>query len=152
MDSDKIKEKNLSVQEYLGTEVGEILVDPTRFEQLVRNLVNDAIEAAPYDGTVSIDTAISIPSSKALETAKLSSETYFELKVQNHGKLIPQDEIQKIFSPFYTTADYGAGIGLVICKKIVEDHGGSISVRSDSEGTAFTVWLPVKHGQAETKF
>jgi len=73
----------------------------------------------------------------------LESDAYFEMKIQNHGKVIPPDELQKIFNPFVTTRDYGTGIGLTLAKRIVEDHKGSISVKSDADGTLFTVWLPM---------
>jgi signal transduction histidine kinase len=142
----RIQEKNLQLQTDLGKEIGEILLDPTLFEQVVRNLISDAIEASPPDQVISVESGVSIPSDKAQETGGLDSETYFELKVRNFGKIIPREELQKIFSPFYTTNNYGAGIGLTISKRIVEDHKGSISVKSDQEGTVFTVWLPLNQG------
>ena len=85
----------------------------------------------------------SCPSDKAQETGELDATVYFEMKVHNQGKTIPPEEVQKIFDPFYTTKHYGTGIGLTLCKRIVENHGGSISVKSDAEGTAFTVWIPL---------
>jgi signal transduction histidine kinase len=91
---------------------------------------------------MTIETGFSIPSDKAQETGGLESETYFEMKIKNYGKVIPADELQKIFSPFFTTKDYGTGIGLTLAKKIVEDHNGSISVKSDEDGTVFTLWIP----------
>jgi signal transduction histidine kinase len=70
------------------------------------------------------------------------------MKIHNEGNAIPQQELQKIFDPFYTTKHYGTGIGLTLCKRIVETHRGSISVKSDEEGTVFTVWIPLKPPQA----
>ncbi len=139
-----VEDKGLRVETVLGDEVGEILLDPVRFEQVVRNLVSNAVEASPAGRTIRIETGVSIPSGKAHDAGRLESEDFFEMKIRNHGTPIPPQDIQKIFSPFFTTKDYGTGIGLTLCKKIVEDHTGSISVQSDDEGTVFTVWLPVR--------
>ncbi len=142
---DRVTEKGLQLITNLGKEVGEIMLDPNRFEQVVRNLISNAIEASPLEETIYVEAGASIPSDKAQETGELASEFYFEMKVRNFGKVISPEELQKIFSPFYTTKNYGTGIGLTIAKKIIEDHGGSISAKSDNEGTVFTVWLPAQH-------
>jgi len=141
----RIADKSLHVEKELGSEVGEMLLDPTLFEQMVSYLISNAIDASPRGEVLSIETGISIPGERAQETVGLCSETYFELKVRNHGTVTSRDELQKIFSPFYTTNSYGAGIGLTVSKRIVEDHNGSISVKTDEDGTVFTVWLPFLH-------
>lgn len=138
-----IKDKGIKLETSLGSEVGEILLDSSRFEQVVRNLVSNAIEASSPGQVIKMESGVSIPSGKAYETGGLQSETYFEMKIRNFGQTIPPERLDKIFSPFFTTKAYGAGIGLTISKKIIEDHGGSISAKSDEEGTVFTVWLPV---------
>ncbi|HMK37008.1 MAG TPA: ATP-binding protein [Desulfomonilaceae bacterium] len=145
----RMKEKNLLFDVSLGTEVDEIPLDPNRFEQVVRNIVSNAIEASPAGDVIHVTTGVFAASGKAQETGGLQSESYFEIKIRNHGNAIPPDDLEKIFSPFFTTKNYGTGIGLTISKKIVEEHRGSISVKSDAEGTAFTVWLPL-HETHET--
>lgn len=142
---DRMIEKNLRLDTNLGKELGEVMLDPNRFEQVVRNLVSNAIEASFSGEVICVETGASIPSGKAQETGGLESESYFEMKIRNYGKVISPEELQKIFSPFYTTKNYGTGIGLTISKRIIEDHGGSISAKSDNEGTVFTVWLPLDH-------
>jgi signal transduction histidine kinase len=136
-------DKDLRVKVSLEKNIGEVPLDPERFEQVVRNLVSNAIEASPPGEVVIVQTGFFIPSEKASEAGGLESESYFEMKIGNQGRRIPPDELQKIFSPFYTTKDYGTGIGLTLAKKIVEDHRGSISVKSDEDGTIFTLWLPL---------
>lgn len=140
-----ISEKGLRVEANLERHIGEVPLDPERFEQVVRNLVSNAIEASPQGEVMTVQTGFFIPSEKASEAGGLESESYFEFKIGNQGRRIPPDELQKIFSPFYTTKNYGTGIGLTIAKKIVEDHRGSISVKSDEDGTMFTLWLPLHH-------
>jgi signal transduction histidine kinase len=63
----------------------------------------------------------------------------------NDGPPIPPDVLPQIFDPLFTTktGEEGTGLGLFICRRIVREHGGWMDVRSDAEGTAFTVRLPV---------
>jgi PAS domain S-box-containing protein len=139
----RMEERGLKFQVSLGKEVGEIPLDPSRFEQVVRNIISNAIEASPNGEVIRVETGVFIPSGKAQETGGLESESYFEMKISNYGNVIPPDDLEKLFNPFFTTKNYGTGIGLTLSKKIVEEHHGSISVKSDSEGTVFTVWLPL---------
>ncbi len=139
----RMKEKGIELRLNLGSELGEVPLDPGRFQQLVLNLVSNAVEASPIGGVIEIESGASLPSEKAIKTGKLQFEGFFEMKIRNSGPVIPDDVLQNIFNPFYTTKQLGTGLGLVVSKKIVEDHSGSISVKSDTEGTVFTVWLPL---------
>lgn len=139
----RISEKRLKVEKNLGAEIGDMPLDPGRFQQLVLNLVSNAIDASPFGGVIEIETGASIPSDKAAKTGELKTDTFFELKVRNMGPEIPDADLQQIFNPFYTTKQHGTGLGLTVSKKIVEDHWGSISAKSDENGTTFTIWLPV---------
>ncbi len=138
----RMAEKNLCLKLNVGSETGDIPLDPEGFSHVVRNLVANAIEASPPDETISVETGVMIPSVKALQTGQLASEAYFEMKIRNRGNPVPREHLEKIFNPFFTTKDFGTGLGLTLSKKIVEDHGGSISVKSDEESTVLTVWLP----------
>ncbi len=140
----RIQEKGIKLKVNLGAEIGELPLDADRFEQVIRNLISNSIEASPRAGEIEIETGVFVPSGKAQETGELESETYFELKIRNKGAIIPADDLHKIFSPFYTTKDYGTGIGLTLSKRILEEHKGSISAKSDENGTVFTVWLPIQ--------
>ena len=81
--------------------MGDIPVDPERFEHVVRNLVSNAIDASPFGQVVHVQTRISIPNSKALKTAALESESYFVMKVRSHGpcdqKRRPPKNLQPLF-------------------------------------------------------
>lgn len=143
MTHSRADQKRVRIEKNLGYEVGEIPVDPGRFQQLVLNLLSNAVEASPRDGVVTIETGASIPSDKAMKTGRLSTEIFFELKIRNDGITIPACDLEQVFNPFFTTKEQGIGLGLAVTRKIVEDHSGSISVRSDNRGTMFTVWLPM---------
>ncbi len=141
---DRVLEKNIFLNVNLGPEIGDIPLDPGRFQQLVLNLLSNAIDATPNGGVIDLETGASIPSDKALKIGSLASETFFEMKIRNNGSVIPPEVMQNVFNPFFTTKEHGTGLGLAVSKKIVEDHQGSISVKSDEEGTTFTIWLPIK--------
>ncbi len=144
VNQERFAQKTLTVVTNLGDESGEVMLDPERFQHVVRNLVANAIEASPIGGMVRVETGAAIPSDKALETGSLESETYFETKVWNTGTPIAGLDLQRIFDPFFSTKSHGTGVGLTLSKKIVEEHHGSISVRSDETGTLFTVWIPLQ--------
>ena len=91
----RIVEKKIQLNVNLGTEIGEIPLDPGRFQQLALNLVSNAIEASPEGGVIDLETGVSIPSDKALKIGSLDSGTFFEMKIRNSGPIIPPDVIQK---------------------------------------------------------
>jgi signal transduction histidine kinase len=64
------------------------------------------------------------------------------IKITNNGPAIPEELVQTIFEPFFTTKKLGTGIGLYICKKIIEDHGGQITCTSNKQMTSFSIMLP----------
>jgi len=144
-----LMEKVLRLEASLADDVSEVALDAGRLEQVVRNLLSNAMDASPAGETIHVQTRVYVPSEKARQTGELESESYFEMMIHNHGPVIPPEHLQGIFSPLFTTKDGGNGLGLTVTKKIVEDHKGSISVKSDEEGTVFTVWFPVEQEPLE---
>jgi two-component system nitrogen regulation sensor histidine kinase GlnL len=66
------------------------------------------------------------------------------VEIRDNGKGIPPEEIDQIFTPFYTTKNRGSGLGLAICQKIVSEHSGFLKVESSpGKGSIFTVSLPL---------
>jgi signal transduction histidine kinase len=136
-----MKEKGIRLEIEFGEEIGEIPLDAVRFQEVVRNLLFEAVTASPGGGVIRVETDIFVSSDMVHKPGGLESETYFEMKIRNGGKQIPPEDLERIFDPFVRTTDYGTGIGLVLAKKIIEEHQGSISVKSNEQGTLFTVWL-----------
>jgi signal transduction histidine kinase len=66
--------------------------------------------------------------------------------LRNDGPAIPEDQLERIFDPFYTTKDGGTGLGLSICSRIADQHDGLLSVRNlpEGRGVEFTLSLPAK--------
>jgi len=113
-----------------------IMADAHLIKRVLTNLVKNAVDAMPEGGTISV--------------AIQFSETRVEIRVADSGVGIPPERMKKLFQPFFTTKKHGQGFGLAICKRVVEAHGGSITVESKvGRGTTFTVTLPVKPTAAE---
>ncbi len=103
-------------------------VDEVLMRQAFTNLIQNAIEAMPSGGTVTIEA---------------SANRELKVVIRDMGTGIPSDKLKRIFLPFFTTKDTGVGMGLALVHKIVTSHGGRIEVASaEGKGTAFTVILP----------
>ncbi|MEM3430645.1 MAG: ATP-binding protein, partial [Candidatus Bathyarchaeia archaeon] len=106
-------------------------VDPDLIRRLFTNLITNAIQAMPDGGQLTIKTS--------------KNDREVSISFQDTGVGIPEENINRLFDPFFTTKAKGQGLGLSICKRIVEAHEGSISVESKvGVGSTFTVKLPIK--------
>jgi signal transduction histidine kinase len=107
---------------------------PEELNQVLSNLIQNAIEAAPADG------------SGRVEIIGSSEAELLSLSVRDNGPGISADNLSKIFNAFFTTKDTGAGmgLGLTIAQRVARALGGSISVQSElGRGTAFTLRVPL---------
>lgn len=108
--------------------------DASKLHQVLLNLLLNAAEACETGGHIQISLG-----GNAVGGGRLS--------VADSGQGISDDDLGRVFEPFYTTKNSGSGLGLAVVKSIIDEHGGSISVSSRSgKGTCFTVDIP-----AETK-
>jgi len=108
----------------------KILADPTLMKRVLINLIKNAIEAMPEGGEIRISAAVK--GDNAL------------IEVEDTGIGIPQKSINEIFRPFFTTKPKGLGLGLAVCKKLMEAQGGKISVKSEiGKGTRFSILIPI---------
>ena len=127
------KEKEITLTTKLDTALPEIPIDPDGLHHACLNLLSNAIEAAPpLKGRVEVTTRLSPHGSEVWIT------------VADNGPGIPHDEQPHIFNAFYSTKGHkGTGLGLAAAQRIVEDHGGFISLNSEpGEGSAFVIHLP----------
>jgi signal transduction histidine kinase len=106
--------------------------DKEQLKIAVSNLIKNSIEAMQE-------------SPKILTIATSVSDGRIIIEVTDTGKGIPKDKLKSIFHPFYTSKIYGPGLGLTFTLKIVQQHGGTISVESEpGKGTTFTIRLPLR--------
>jgi two-component system, NtrC family, sensor kinase len=120
-------------------------VDGAQIQQVVTNLVMNAIQAMSAGGTVEI--AIDRGWGRPPPEVGGGETEHLALHVKDPGEGIPPENIRRIFEPFFTTKDVGegTGLGLAVTYGIIRDHGGWILVKSaPHEGATFSVYLPVK--------
>jgi signal transduction histidine kinase len=113
-------------------EHGEAVVEGSLLElrQMLLNIFHNSVEAMPDGGRLTVRTGV--------EGAML------RLSAEDTGCGMPEDVRERVFSPFFTTKREGSGLGLVIARRIANDHGGRLSFESkEGEGTCFDVLLPV---------
>ena len=107
-----------------------ILVDNGRIERVFNNLIKNAFDAMPNGGKLKIT------------DRKVHGGV--EISFRDNGVGMSEEAIRKLWTPFFTTKAKGMGIGLSVCKRIVEAHGGKVEVKSTlNVGTTFSVYLPI---------
>lgn len=111
--------------------------------RLFLNLIKNAREAVEHGGRIEIVCKIS--AEYHLTTPGNRPSPLVVVRIRDTGCGIPAEELERIFTPYYTTKTKGSGLGLAICQKIVEDHRGFLKVTSTpGEGTEIAVWLPLR--------
>jgi len=126
----------------LDREIPKIHADAGSLRQLLMNLLLNALYFTPEGGTIWIRTESEDPGAENRFGAGLAR---VRLSVRDTGAGIPADVIEKVFDPFFTTKPVGdgTGLGLTICHRIVDEHGGTIDVKSEpGRGTTFVITLP----------
>ena len=134
------KRKQMRIEMDLG-DLPPVTCYPAKVNQVVMNLLSNAIDASPDDTVVTV------------RTRRESSGNAVRIEVEDHGSGIPPEVRDRIFDPFFTTKPpgEGTGLGLSISYGIVRDHGGRIAVQSEvGKGTTFTVVLPTKPEPRDT--
>jgi signal transduction histidine kinase len=125
--------EKLEINSFLGQKEIIIEADKTQINRLFTNLLQNAVQSVPE-------------SRKAIiEIRNVLSEDVVTISIKDNGNGIPRDMFTKIFIPNFTTKTSGTGLGLAMCKGIVEKHNGKIWFETkEGEWTIFYVELPVK--------
>lgn len=116
-----------------------IFIDPNQLKQVFWNLGNNAFQAMPAGGQLSL-------SAKRMSTR--GKETLAEILIEDSGEGISQEDLPHIFDPFFTTKSAGSGLGLAIVQRIIEEHYGRITVTSHPGKTQFRITLPINASKA----
>lgn len=126
----EIENRGITIRTKLARQLTATLVDATQLQQVLVNLMKNAAQAMTTSGTLT------------LQTGENSDGVW--VSVSDTGGGIPQEQINRIFEPFYTTKKKGTGLGLMIVQRIVRAHNGRIDLESNvGKGTTFRVWLPL---------
>jgi PAS domain S-box-containing protein len=126
----EIENRSIAVKTKLARQLAATPIDATQMQQVLVNLMKNAMHAMTRGGTLTLQTG--------------ESGDGVWMSVSDTGGGIPQEQINRIFEPFYTTKKKGSGLGLMIVQRIVRAHGGKMELESNvGRGTTFKIWLPL---------
>jgi len=129
------KKKDIKINREYDKKIPPIMIDKEQIKQVLLNLFLNAIEATSENGIITFETGL---------IHKNNHRDYVQIKIHDTGEGISEDDLEQIFTPFFTTKDKGSGLGLSISYKIVEEHMGHIEVKSKvGNGSTFYVYLPL---------
>jgi len=121
----------ISTELHLEEDLPLIQADAALLHRAIENLVLNAMDAMPAGGVLMLRTT--------------HESGYVDLEVSDTGGGLTPEECERLFTPYYTTKQHGTGLGLAIVQSVVSDHGGRISVESETGvGTSFHIRLPAK--------
>ncbi len=126
---------NIKVRMALWDDIPMIRADRNQMQQVILNLVHNAIYAMPEGGELIVQSSIE----------ERNAALWLVIEVADNGVGIPEENLSKIFEPFFTTkpSGEGTGLGLSVSYSIISEHGGYIEVDSkEHEGAVFKIWLP----------
>jgi PAS domain S-box-containing protein len=125
----------------LPTELWPVDADKGQIGQVVQNLVINAVQAMPEGGTIRIKAANEAVTAEAQRP--LNPGNYVHISVSDAGTGIKAEHLARIFDPYFTTKQYGSGLGLTTVYSIIRKHQGHIEAESEiGHGTTFHFWLP----------
>jgi len=123
--------ENVELSENLSPDSTEVAVDPGQIQQVLINVITNAVQAMPEGGKLTL-------------SAK-ERKGFLELEITDTGSGIADENKGKIFEPLFTTRAKGIGLGLAVSKSIIDRHGGQIEARSAAgKGTTITIRLPLE--------
>jgi signal transduction histidine kinase len=132
------KEKAVEISRDFGADLPKVWIDREQMKQVFMNLILNAIQAMKGGGSIYVSTR-QITKSEAGQSAR-----FVQVEVRDTGVGIPEDNLDHIFDPFFTSKDEGSGLGLSISHQIVQEHGGYVTVESKiGKGTSFFVNIPI---------
>jgi two-component system sensor histidine kinase HydH len=124
------RQRRITVEADLSPEVGEIPLDADRITQVLLNLCLNAIAAMEGGGTLRV-------------TLGWQDSRTVRIELADTGSGISDQDLPRVFDPYFTTKPSGTGLGLPIVQKVVEAHGGEVTIRSElGKGTTVRVLLP----------
>lgn len=126
-----IDKRGISVKKDIPANLPKLHIDDSQIKAVLINIYNNAIDAMPQGGDLTISASLESP--------------YVKLTISDTGKGIKEDDMNKVFMPYFTTKEGGTGIGLDISKRIIEAHKGQLTVESCfGKGTNFIILLPAE--------
>lgn len=126
--------KKIVIRKNLQKDLPLFKFDKSQIEEVISNLISNAIQAIPQKGEINIQT--------------ITKDDTVKIEISDNGHGIKNENLLKIFQPFFSSKEYGkgTGLGLSIAKRIIKEHNGKISAESKiGKGTTFTITLPLQN-------
>jgi signal transduction histidine kinase len=142
--SPQFAKHGINVERRLAAGLPRLVLDPDLMQQALLNISLNAIKAMPEGGKFSVETRA--------EERKGDIPGAIMIVFTDSGEGISPENLDRIFSPFFTTRQQGTGLGLSITQRIVEQHKGELSVESTpGKGATFTITLPLPKNEERTR-
>ena len=140
------KRPDIEIITELEDTLPNIKVDALQIQQVFYNIATNAVQSMNKGGRLMITTAL-ITANKKLADIGVSKSAEISVSFKDTGSGISKENLDKIFSPLFSTRPKGTGLGLSVCASLIEGHAGTIEVQSEVEkGTTFVVKLPINKG------
>jgi len=143
---------NVSCQFNMANDLWPAEIDEGQMRQVIHHIVLNAREAMPEGGVIDLLAQNMILKTK--DGLPLKEGEYIKLSIKDHGAGVPEENLSKIFDPYFTTKEKGSqkgmGLGLTICYSVIKNHHGLITVESQvGVGTTFHIFLPSSKKEAQ---
>ncbi len=135
------RKKDVTLHKNYAADLPQIRIDAEQIKQVLLNILLNALQAIRGEGQIWIETrVVQVPLVE-------KPEPFIQIEVRDTGVGIPQENLERIFDPFFSTRPEGSGLGLAISHQIIHDHRGFITVESEvGKGTSIKIHLPLKTG------
>ena len=145
-----LKGSNVNCAFNFANDLWPVDVDAGQINQVINNLIINASHAMPNGGTIDISCKnVTLEADKAL---KLKEGNYIRIDIRDHGIGISEENLLKIFDPYFTTKESGSGLGLATSYSIICKHEGKITCQSElGVGTTFTIYLKASTSEVQIK-
>lgn len=137
----RFRKKNIQFKTDFAESIPQVYIDSSQIEQVILNVFLNAVEAINNGGEIHVK--ISIVKNIKLKEDAASSDAIC-IAISDNGVGIPDERLEKVFNPFFTTKSDGVGLGLSISSRLLEENGGKIELESKEDtGTTFKIYLPI---------
>jgi PAS domain S-box-containing protein len=142
-----LRGSNVRCEFSIPDDLWPVEADEGQISQVIQNLIINADQAMPHGGIVTVQVKnLTVSADQGLS---LKPGKYVKMSIQDQGVGIPEENLSKIFDPYFTTKPGGSGLGLATTYSIIKKHEGYITVESEmSVGTTFTIYLPASEKKA----
>lgn len=145
--------RNISIYSELDPQCWSCSCSPAHIKKIITNLVNNAFDVMDDKGNITIVTRNQAKRPLEAENS-VKGSNFVVLEVRDNGPGMPHEVLQRIFEPFYSTKKLGhsgTGLGLAVVWNVAKDHGGLVTVKSNNNGTVFTLYFPATTAESGEK-